>query len=259
VNRAVFVTSGKGGITKTKLARLVGELHREGGTGAVLVDADRSVGQFLKHLGVRDTSGALLNPQPLEGVVSLDWHNDVRGRDEIAELFAHRRNLVVDMPGGSLESFRVLDEEAGFFDIAESLGFAATFISPITPWVETWADAAKIRAWLPNVDQVLVVNEDFGSADDFMDWRESNTRKTLLESGSREVVLPALPSGIAANIAKHRLRFHDAPTSPHLRILHQGRAGKWLVAATAALLPVASVLGLDGDTKAQEKSKRGAA
>lgn len=244
MKRAIFITSGKGGVSKTKFARLIGEMHREASTGAILVDADLSVGQFLKHLGARDQDGKVLNPQPLDGVQTLDWHNDARGRDGIANLLSHGRELVVDMPGGSLGGLKALDDEAGLFAIVEASGFETTFVSMITPWVETWSDAAKIRSHFQQWSHLLVVNHDFGDDEDFRRWSGSETRKHLLANGSREIELPLLKSGVAAEIAYHRLRFHESGTSPLLEVLDRGRAMKWLAAAKTAVSSVGDVLGL---------------
>jgi hypothetical protein len=244
--RAIFITSGKGGVAKTKCARLIGEQHREAGTGAVLVDADAAVGQFLKHLGVKGPDGKLLNPQPLSGVQSLDWHNNLKGRDEIANLLAHGKDVLFDMPGGSLDGLRALDDEAGYFDVVAASGYEATFVSMITPWVETWSDATKVRKSFPTAAHLLVVNHDFGDQEDFARWHESKTRAELLAGGSREIELPLLKSGVAAEIAYHRLRFHDAPHSPVLEVLDRGRAAKWLAAAKTALAGATDILGLPG-------------
>lgn len=251
MKRAIFITSGKGGVSKTKFARLIGEMHREAKTGALLVDADASVGQFLKHLGARDADGRIIKPQPLDGVQAMDWHNDVRGRDQIANLLSHNADVVVfDMPGGSLEGLRTLDDEAGYFAVVEASGYETTFVSMVTPWVETWSDAAKVRASFPNASHLLVVNHDFGDEDDFRRWKASETRANLVKAGSVEVELPLLKTGIAAEIAYHRLRFHDAPTSDKLEVLDRGRARKWLEAATASVETVAEVLGLKSAVRA---------
>ncbi len=242
--RAIIISSSKGGVTKTKFARLIGELHREAETGAILVDADLSVGQFIKHLGLRDAEGRMVEPQPLDGVQALDWHNDVRARDAIANYLSHGRDLIVDMPGGSLGGLKALDDEAGLFAIVAAAGFSTTFVSMITPWVETWSDATKVRKNFPAAQHVLVVNHDFGDDEDFEKWNASKTRADLLAGGSREIELPLLKSGVAAEIAYHRLRFHDAGNSPHLKVLDRGRATKWLTAAKGAVAQVADVLAL---------------
>jgi hypothetical protein len=245
MNRAIFITSGKGGVAKTKFARLLAEMHREQKSSVLLVDADRAVGGFVKHLGVRDGDGRLLNPQPLgNGVQVIDWHNDVRSRDEIANLLSHGRDMITDMPGGTVDGLHKLDEEAGLRDVVTDHGFKSTFVSMITPWVETWADAKKVRAWFPDAAQLLVVNHDFGDDEDFRRWTASETRSELLKSGSREIELPLLQSGIAAEIAFHRLGFFDAPTSDKLEVLDRGRAKKWLTAATAAVDQVGDILAL---------------
>jgi hypothetical protein len=245
MRRAIFITSGKGGVGKTKVSRFLGEMHRTQRTDALLIDADSAVGTFARYLGARDAEGNLLNPQPVEGgVMTIDWHNDVRSRDEIANLLAHKRDVVIDMPGGSLDGLRALDKDAGYFDVVSQSGFEATFVSLITPWNETWQDAKKIRAWFPSADHILVVNGDMGDAEDFAHWEESKTRTDLLASGSREISLPLLRSGIAAEMAWHRVKFFEAPTSEKLSVLDRGRAKKWLDAATAAIEQVADLLAL---------------
>jgi len=244
--RAIFVTSRKGGVSKTKIARLIGEMHREAETGAILVDADMAVGQFAKHLGLRGEDGKLLVPQPIEGVFTLDWHNNVKARDEIANYLAYGKDMIVDMPGGSLDGLKALDDEAGLFGIVEASGFEVTFISPVTPWVETWSDAQKVRKSFPSAAHVIVVNHDFGDDDDFKRWTASETRRELLAGGSREIDLPLLKSGVAADIAFHRLRFHNAPNQK-LDVLDRGRAYKWLIAAKSAVSQVADLLAIPSE------------
>ncbi len=255
MKRAVFFTGRKGGTGKTKIARLLAEIHRSRKTGPVLVDADCGVGQFLKHLGMRDTDGRLLNPQPSPiegGVVAIDWHADTESRAALAEVLAYGRPTIVDLPGGSLDDFRMLDRNAGYLDVVRDMGIAATFVSPVTPWVETWADALAIRDWAPSVAHVLAVNHDFGTDDDFVDWVTSETRSKLLASGSREIGLPLLPSGIAARIAKHRLTFHGAIKSDRLLIMDRGWVQRWLARATAAIDEAGDLLGLDPTTRGEQ-------
>lgn len=246
--RAIFVVSGKGGVGKTKISRLIGELHRETDSDIILVDADASVGQLLKHLGTRDPDGKLIQPQPLDGVQAVDWHNDERGREQIAEVLEHGRSILVDLPGGSLSAFGKLDRESGYLGMLASTGFEVTFVSPISPWVETWMDASMVRALSPIADHLLVVNKDFGDEEDLADWHESKTRTDLLAAGSREIVLPSLPSGIAARIAKHRLTYHGARTSPHLRVIQRGRTSVWLELAVKALSVEGEAIGLPAHT-----------
>jgi len=254
MNRAVFVASRKGGIGKTKFARLLAEIHRSRKTGPVLVDADRGVGQLLKHLGARDAEGRLLNPQPTpieDGVVAIDWHADTESRAMLAEVLAYGRPTIIDLPGGSLDDFRTLDVNAGYLDVAREMGFEATFVSLITPWVETWADALTIRDWAPSAGHLLVVNQDFGTNEDFADWIASKTRANLLAAGSREIILATLPSGIAARIAKYRLTFHGAIKSDRLLIMDRGWVQRWLARATAAIDEAGDLLGIEPTMKGE--------
>jgi len=258
--RAVFVPSSRGGVGKSTFVRLLAELHRERETGAVLVDADQGVGQLVKHLGERDSgTGRLLTEQSVErGVQTMDWHADVRGRDAIASHLEHGRDAVFDLPGGSLSTFKVLDDETHFFaDVVPSMGYAATIVVMVTPYLETWSDARQVAAWVPTATLLLVRNEGFGERTDFRDWDASETRRELLSSGAREIVFPRLEPRIAARVAHHRLRFHDAPVSEHVAVMDRGRARTWLAAATTAVLEAADILGLEPGSKTS--TKRGAA
>lgn len=262
MTRAVFVPSSRGGVGKSTFVRLLGELHRERETGAVFVDADEGVGQLVKHLGERDVStGRLLTEQSIQsGVQTMDWHADVRGRDAIASYLQHGRDAVFDLPGGSLSTFRALDDETQFFaEVVPSMGCAATIVVMVTPYLETWSDAKQVADWVPSATLLLVRNEGFGERLDFRDWDASETRQMLLASGAAEIVLPRLEARIAARISYHRLRFHDAPTNPNIHIMDRGRAKTWLTAATAALFDASDLLGLNAAADAKSKAKRGAA
>lgn len=245
MKRAIFVTSSKGGVGKSKIIRIVAELHREAESNIIMVDADKSVGHLLKHLGSKDSDGKLIDPQPLDsGVIAIDWHNDERGREQIGELLEHGRSILVDLPGGSLSAFERMDRESGYLGMLARAGYNVTFLSPIIPWRESWADANQIRSLSPSADHLLIINEDFGETVDFRRWSESNTRANLLSAGSREIVLPKLPSGIASEISYHRLTFHGARTSPHLGVMERGRTQVWLGLAVKALSAEGEALGL---------------
>ena len=260
MTRAVFVPSSRGGVGKSTFVRLLGELHRERETGAVFVDADEGVGQLVKHLGERDVStGRLLTEQSIQsGVQTLDWHADVRGRDAIASYLQHGRDAVFDLPGGSLSTFRALDDETQFFaEVVPSMGCAATIVVMVTPYLETWSDAKQVADWVPSATLLLVRNEGFGERLDFRDWDASETRTSLLAAGAHEIVFPRLEPRIAARVAHHRLRFFDAPNSEQVAVMDRGRARTWLAAASQAILAAGDILGIEQNAKS--KAKRGAA
>ncbi|MHB8704013.1 MAG: hypothetical protein ACYC8W_07755 [Candidatus Tyrphobacter sp.] len=247
MKRAMFITSGKGGVTKTKFARLLAEMHRKRELPTVFVDADHDVGQFLKHLGIRGADGKVLNPQPPPqdgGVQTIDWHNDVRSRHDLANLLMLGQDVIFDMPGGSLNGLHALDTSAGYMEIVAEAGFEPTFVSMISPWQETWTDAIKIRTWFPNAGHLLVVNHDFGTERDFRRWTASETRAKLIKGGSREIELPLLESGIAADISYLRLSFHDAPLCADIDVMDRGLAKKWLLSATTTIESVGDLLAL---------------
>jgi hypothetical protein len=245
MRRLVLVPSNKGGIGKTTVAKVIGEQHRRQNTGCVIVDADAGVGGLLRHLGDRDAEGQVLPVQSIEsGVFAIDWHQDVRSRDAIADVLAHRRDVLIDLPGGSLGTMKALADETDLFEIVRRAGFDPTIVCCITPYRETWNDVRDVHAWLPDANILAVVNEGFGDYEDFADWRSSKTRAALLAGRGREIVFPRLEPRIAARIAWHRLRFFDAPMSERLGVLDRGRVHQWLRRATAAIHEVGDCLGL---------------
>ena len=243
--RLILVSSSKGGPGKTTFAKVVGEEHRRQNTGCIIVDADASVGGLLRHLGDRDTEGQILPVQSIDsGVLAIDWHQDVRSRDAIADVLAHGRHVLIDLPGGSLGTLKALADETGLFEIVRRTGFDPTIVCCVTPYRETWGDVRDVQAWLPDTDILAVVNEGFGDHEDFGDWRSSKTRANLLAGRGREIIFPRLEPRIAARIAWHRLRFCDAPTSELLAVLDRGRVHQWLRRATASIHEVEDLLGL---------------
>jgi hypothetical protein len=243
--RLILVPSNKGGIGKTTVAKVIGEQHRRKNTGCIIVDADAGVGGLLRHLGDRDAEGEILPAQSIEsGVLAIDWHQDVRSRDAIADVLAHGRDVLIDLPGGSLGTLKALADETDLFEVVRSAGFEPTIVCCVTPYRETWGDVRDVQAWLPNADIVAVVNEGFGDHEDFTEWRSSKTRVALLAGRGREIIFPRLEPRIAARIAWHRLRFCDAPTSELLAVLDRGRVHHWLRRATAAIREVGDCLGL---------------
>ena len=101
----IATISGKGGVGKTTLARLIGETLRERAPNALLVDGNGSVGQFLQYLGERGTDGKLASPQPEpEGVRVFNLHGDERDRDQILNLLESNRDTIfIDLPAESLQ------------------------------------------------------------------------------------------------------------------------------------------------------------
>jgi len=54
VRRWILVTSGKGGVGKSLVARLLAEMKREVEPATWLLDGDGEVGQLAQYLGTRD-------------------------------------------------------------------------------------------------------------------------------------------------------------------------------------------------------------
>lgn len=243
MNKAIIVMSAKGGVGKTTFSRFVGELHRRAKTGALLVDGDPTVGQFLKSLGTRGEDGFLLEPQPREGVATFAFHGDERDRERIADVLADEADtvIIIDLPASSLQYIERLEAETGFLG---TLASKLTIVTMITPDEEARRDLADAMTLVPGATHVAVLNRFFGDEDDWDDWTSSPTRTRLIDAKGIEISLPRLKPRIADRLKKHHIGFFDGANSAELNVLDRGRMQRWAVQATEEIGPAFEALGL---------------
>jgi len=90
VRRWILVTSSKGGVGKSLVARLLAETKREVEPATWLLDGDGEVGQLAQYLGTRDEHGKIVRGQRGDSGVDTfalhSWRDDSGMRDVIEGL-----------------------------------------------------------------------------------------------------------------------------------------------------------------------------
>jgi len=119
VRRWILVTSGKGGVGKSLVARLLAEMKREVEPTTWLLDGDGEVGQLAQYLGTRDELDRVVRGQ--RGDAGVDtfalhgWRDDSGMRDVIEGLIGPLRtaqaDVLVDLPAASLSVLAALERE----------------------------------------------------------------------------------------------------------------------------------------------------
>ena len=203
MKRWILVTSGKGGVGKSLVARLLAETKRESEPTTWLIDGDGEVGQLVQYLGTRDRSGKLVPEQSGDvgvGTFALHgWRDDTGMRDLldglIAPLRTARTDVLVDLPAASLAVLETLERDAGLATGAARLGFRPTLVVPISPLVASRHSIAEALDLGSGYDIVAVRSEFWGNDSDYRRWLGSKLRADFLERGGREVVIPACVAG----------------------------------------------------------------
>jgi hypothetical protein len=260
--RIILITSEKGGVGKSVLARTLVEHLREGGTRVAAYDADGGVGALVRVLGTRDEEGKLLKAQ--DPVVGVGYYN-IRARKERETLLNCLRSeeplIVHDLAGGSLiDVMRVSDEGEsldGLLETIEQHGYRPVVLHMITSEIAT---AESVSRWIKltgdRVDHVAVRNTRWGKdEEDFPFWygykdgrgteRGGKVRARLLdELGGLEISLPALPSGTFAKIDADAIPFIQATADDFLTIAEQSQVTRYRREAARTLEPLRPLLGL---------------
>jgi hypothetical protein len=253
MKRWILVTSGKGGVGKSLIARLIAEAKRETEPATWLVDGDGHVGQLVQYLGIRDDRGKLMRGQAGDaGIATLALHDwrDESGMHQIlqgliAPLRSTRADVVVDLPASSLAALTTLERDAGLSAGAERLGFRPTLVVPISPLLASRVSIADALALGPGYDLVAVRSEFWGNDGDYRRWLGSKLRTQLLERGGREVVIPRLRGWIIVDLDERNLPFAAAARPGVLDYPDDEMLTRWLAQTRHALHTAADLLGLD--------------
>ena len=252
MKRWILVTSGKGGVGKSLVARLIAEAKRETEPATWLVDGDGHVGQLVQYLGVRDEHGQLVRGQIGDVVVATlalhAWRDDAGIHDVIeglvAPLRSARADVLVDLPAGSLAALATLEHDVGLAAGAERLGFRPTLVVPIAPLLASRTSIADALALGPGYDVVAVRSEFWCNEGDYRRWLGSKLRTQLFYRGGREVVIPRLRGWIIVDLDERHLPFAAAARPGVLDYPDDEMLARWLVQARLALDPAADLLGL---------------
>jgi hypothetical protein len=250
--KLVMTLSGKGGVGKTTVARVLGEAARERDPHAVLVDGNGGVGQMLQYLGARGTDGKLLNPQPsLGGVEVFSLHGDERDRDRFLEfLTTNARTIIMDLPAESIRVLERMRDELAIFSLIEEHGFEIIMVSLLTPFRASVRDIQDALSLHPSARHVVVRNLFFGQAEDpsrnepgdWGIWLSSKTKGQAEKLHAVSIDLPALRARIAAALDDDSLGFSSGVKSPQLSIADRQRLQVWHRSTMAAFGPAVDLI-----------------
>jgi hypothetical protein len=252
MKRWILVTSGKGGVGKSLVARLLAEAKRESDPSTWLLDGDGEVGQLVQYLGTRDQHGKLVRGQVGDvgvGTLALHaWRDDAGMRDVldglIAPLRTARTDVLVDLPAASLAVLATLERNAGLATGAARLGFRPTLVVPISPLVASRLSIAEALDLGPGYDVVAVRSEFWGNDGDYRRWLSSKLRAQLLDRGGREVVIPRLRGWIIVDLDERHLPFAAATRPGVLDYPDDEMLTRWLAQSRLALSAAGDLLGL---------------
>lgn len=253
MKRWILVTSGKGGVGKSLVARLLAELKHETEPATWLVDGDGSdVGQLVHYLGRRDQSGRLLRGQRgddgVESFALHGWRDDAGLREVlnglIGPLSEASADVLVDLPAASLAVLAALEREAGLSVGAARLGYRPTLVVPISPMLASRTSIADALDLGDGYDVVAVRSEFWGNDSDYRRWLTSALRKRLLEGGGRELVIPRLRGWIVVDLDEKHLPFAAGAKPGVLDYPDDEVLSRWLVQARTALGAATDLLGL---------------
>jgi hypothetical protein len=251
MKRWILVTSGKGGVGKSLIARLLAETKREADPATWLVDGDGEVGQLIQYLGIR-VNGKLVRGQRGDVGVSTfslhDFHDDAGMREVldglIAPLRAAQADVLVDLPAASLAVLTALERDAGLAKAAARFGFRPTLVVPISPIRASRISIADALDLGPGYDVIAVRSEFWGNDGDYRRWLTSKLRETLFERGGREIVLPRLRGWIVVDLDERDLPFAAATRPGVLDYPDDEMLTRWLALTHGALESAAELLGL---------------
>ncbi len=252
MRRWILVTSGKGGVGKSLVARLLAEMKREVESATWLLDGDGEVGQLAQYLGSRDEHDRVVRGQRGDSGVDTfalhGWRDDSGMRDVIeglvAPLRAAKADVLVDLPAASLSVLAALERETGLAAQAARLGFRLTLVVPISPLVASRLSIADALELGSGYDIVAVRSEFWGNDGDYRRWLRSKLRAQLFERGGREVVIPRLRGWIIVDLDEDHLPFAAAIRPGVLDYPDDEMLSRWLTTARAALNTAGDLLGL---------------
>jgi len=254
VKRCILVTSGKGGVGKSLVARLLAEMKREAEPATWLVDGDGEVGQLVQYLGRRDSSGRLVREQRGdEGVATFalhGWRDDAGMREVLDGLIRPLQDasadVLVDLPAASLGVLAALEREAGLSAGAARLGYRPTLVVPISPMLASRTSIADALDLGDGYDVVAVRSEFWGNDGDYRRWLSSGLRSRLFAAGGVELVLPRLRGWIVVDLDEKHLPFAAGARPGVLDYPDDEVLTRWLAQARTALSGAGPLLGVWG-------------
>ena len=228
--RLVCTVSGKGGVGKTTLARLLTDIYvTTPALSASIYDADGQV-------------GGLARVYNDDNIRFYDLRKDVERETLLNSVSDDAKVIFHDLPGGSrFEISKIIDsgtgdDVSGFLQALKDNDIELTLVHVIDSEIESSQSVGQyMKAFgTDGVTHIACLNHrEASSQSDFPYWygvdgKYGKGRAALLESGGKEIVLPALRAGTRAKINANKLKFRDAVTSSELTLTERSQVKKFI-------------------------------
>jgi len=214
----ILVLSDKGGTGKSLFSRGLADylIRKQVNDQVLLVDGDGEVGQLLQFYNDF-------------GVISAQIINAEK-RDQFIDILESDKDLIiVDLPAASISDLEALDDEIGFFDLVQAHGYKLILCNVLSPFkasirsVKAMIDLAGNKA-----NYVVVKNRFFGSDEDFHLYHSGKGKEAMKKHDGLEIELPAIATGVLAEIDSRNLPFHSAMLDKQLKLAYRCRVNRWL-------------------------------
>jgi hypothetical protein len=195
---------GPGGVGKTLLGRWLGGKLLERGQHdqtllAALDPGNRTLAAFFDNV---------MQPPSADPVATTAWLREV-----LKFSAKHRANGILDFGGGDQSKIRLLELAASIADTMEQDGVALVATYVMSPRVDDIAalKTFETMGFRPKATALILNLGRAESPAAFDAIRQQPAYKNALDRGAVEIWLPKLePEGLALEIERRRLHFHDA-------------------------------------------------
>ncbi len=244
--RVVIITGDKGGVGKSTFARGLLQLYINRGLNCLAYDSDKSNSQLYRHY---NSAGS--------GVNLIDIFTRGGADDLMIDLDSKRPRLaLVDLPAQARTFFEDFEKDLGVFDAVKSLGYQITMVSVVSRVKDSVNVLRLLFDYCGHQTNYVVVKNLFHTAGDetkFECYDDSETRKSVLESGGVEILMPDLFYKAYDFIDRKNMSFGEVLTTndPEVNIAIRSRIAAWMKTFEENALLASALLGLETNAGTQ--------
>ena len=264
--KLIFIVSEKGGCGKSVFSKLLSESYRDKKIKSSIYDTDGSTKSLIRAMGNKDENGKLIkNQSSLDGIGYYNIHDDKERAQLVNSLDDDANVILHDLAGGALADIKRICDDGNSIDnllntIIDDLDTKLILIQPINTLADTALSVAMWNKAVGNrAKQIVVKNTAFGACnkddgDTFDIWNgyKNNSgvivggtiRKSFLENGGIEIVMPAMPSRTFAKVDNMACSFGDALKSKDLTIVERSHIKNFIKSFDESLSSIKSIIGM---------------